>query len=162
MPERSEGPAPQRHGRLAPVTAEETPQRHGGLAPVAAELPLPLSPAPCGTPEGPLPGPELRARAVGLFRAMGHEGRLMVLLALSRSGGLSVGELLEAVGGKQSALSHQLRLLKEARLVKSQRLGRRIIYQLHDSHVGHVIEDAIAHVTEGSASDAGDTNARSS
>jgi DNA-binding transcriptional ArsR family regulator len=70
------------------------------------------------------------------------------LLCLSRDEGLSVSQLLERVGGEQSALSHQLRLLKQARLVKSERVGRHIIYSLYDRHVSHVVSDTLAHVKE--------------
>ena len=89
-----------------------------------------------------------RARAVALFRALGHEGRLQILLCLSSGEGLSVSELLQHVGGEQSSLSHQLRLLKEARLVRSARRGRHNIYALYDRHVSHVVFDTLAHVRE--------------
>ncbi len=106
--------------------------------------------AACGTSTRALPTAAVRLRTVELFRALGHELRLHVLLVLSRSGGLSVSELQQVVGSEQSALSHQLKILKEARLVRSSRRGRRVIYQLDDAHVGRVVEDAIAHVVEDS------------
>jgi len=88
------------------------------------------------------------AGALALFAALAHEGRLRALLALSRSGALSVGALAKACSLEQSAMSHQLRLLREARLVKARRVGKSVSYSLADHHVAHVICDAIAHVSE--------------
>lgn len=87
-------------------------------------------------------------RAAELFRAMGHAQRLTVLVVLSRLGPLNVTELLGHTGGEQSALSHQLRLLREQRLVRRERRGREVLYALADPHVAHMVEDAIAHVEE--------------
>lgn len=107
-----------------------------------------LHEAPCGDAESPLPDGQERARAADLFRALGHEVRLHVLLCLSRSSGLTVTELIDRIGIEQSALSHQLRALREARLVQTWRSGRNVYYALYDSHVSHVIEDALSHVRE--------------
>ena len=95
-----------------------------------------------------LPGDAEHAAAVSLFNAMAHEGRLRVLVALSRLGPLNVTALVEHSRMEQSALSHQLRFLKEARLVSSERAGKNVIYALTDGHIRHVVEDAIAHAAE--------------
>ncbi len=87
-------------------------------------------------------------RAAALFRAIGHPQRLSVLLCLSRSGPETVNTLLAEVGGEQSALSHQLRVLREHRLVKRERRGREVVYTLADRHVAHIVEDAVAHIEE--------------
>jgi DNA-binding transcriptional ArsR family regulator len=58
----------------------------------------------------------------------------------------SVGDLAEAVSMEQSAVSHQLRLLRHLGLVVSQRMGRQMIYALHDSHVGVLLAEAAYHV----------------
>lgn len=94
------------------------------------------------------PSPAIRERAAELFRAIAHEQRLTVLLVLSRSGPLSVSDLLARTGGEQSALSHQLRVLRDHRLVKHERRGREVLYRLADPHVAHIVEDAVAHVSE--------------
>jgi DNA-binding transcriptional ArsR family regulator len=47
---------------------------------------------------------------------------------------------------EQSAVSHQLRLLRHLSLVRSHRDGRKVVYALHDSHVGDLLEQAIYHV----------------
>lgn len=94
------------------------------------------------------PAQGIRESAAALFRAMAHEQRLTVLLVLSRAGPLNVSDLLRHTGGEQSALSHQLRVLRDHRLVKRERRGREVLYRLADPHVAHIVEDAVAHVSE--------------
>lgn len=86
--------------------------------------------------------------AVDLLSAMAHPARLRVLLALCRRGPQSAGALAELCGLEQSAASHQLRVLRDARLVASEREGKRIIYRLADAHVAQIVEDAVAHAAE--------------
>jgi DNA-binding transcriptional ArsR family regulator len=95
-----------------------------------------------------LPTPAARARVLALFQALAHEGRLAVLFALSRRGPMNVSALQDLTGLEQSALSHQLRVLREAGLVEAERDGKSMVYALDDTHVAHVIEDALAHSTE--------------
>jgi ArsR family transcriptional regulator len=61
---------------------------------------------------------------------------------------LTAGELQERLGVEASALSHHLRLLREARLVKAEARGRHRVYELDDPHVAHIVEDALRHVAE--------------
>ena len=68
------------------------------------------------------------------------------MLARLRESPCSVSELAGAVEMEQSAVSHQLRVLRRLGLVTSERDGRRIVYALHDSHVGVLLEEAIYHV----------------
>jgi ArsR family transcriptional regulator, nickel/cobalt-responsive transcriptional repressor len=68
------------------------------------------------------------------------------LLGQLHAGPRSVGELAEAVGMEPSAVSHQLRLLRHLGLVTGRRDGRRVVYELHDDHVGQMLEQAISHV----------------
>ena len=95
-----------------------------------------------------LPPVRARRKTVALFRALAHEGRLTVLLALRRRGEASVRELERVTRMEQSALSHQLRALREARLVRAERRGRQVFYALHDEHVAHIVGDAVRHVQE--------------
>jgi ArsR family transcriptional regulator, nickel/cobalt-responsive transcriptional repressor len=78
------------------------------------------------------------------MQALATPSRVRILGHL-RIAPCSVGELAEAVAMEQSAVSHQLRLLKHLGLVAGSRSGRRIIYALHDSHVGLLLEEAIYH-----------------
>jgi DNA-binding transcriptional ArsR family regulator len=56
------------------------------------------------------------------------------------------GELSAAVGMEQSAVSHQLRLLRHLGLVIGERSGRQIVYALHDSHAADLLDQAIYHI----------------
>ena len=90
-----------------------------------------------------------RLRAtVDLLAAMAHPARIAVLVALGRRGPMSSGDLATLAGVEQSAMSHQLRVLKDARLVRTERDGKRVIYALSDHHVAHIVEDALLHANE--------------
>ncbi|MFN7143881.1 MAG: ArsR/SmtB family transcription factor [Myxococcota bacterium] len=87
-------------------------------------------------------------RAVALLATMAHPARLAVLSWLHRRGPTSVGELVEGLGVEQTAMSHHLRLLRDARLVEAERRGKRVVYRLDDAHVGAIVEDALRHAGE--------------
>jgi DNA-binding transcriptional ArsR family regulator len=87
-------------------------------------------------------------RAAQFFQTLSHPIRLGVLALLVRDGLKSAGELGIALRVEASSLSHQLRALREARLVVAERRGRQILYRLHDQHVAHIVSDALAHVAE--------------
>ncbi|AXX31638.1 transcriptional regulator, ArsR family [Actinosynnema pretiosum subsp. pretiosum] len=78
------------------------------------------------------------------LQALATPSRLLILAEL-RHGPLPVTALAEAVGMEQSAVSHQLRLLRALRLVVGTRNGRSIIYSLHDDHVAHLLDQAVYH-----------------
>ena len=78
------------------------------------------------------------------LQALATPSRLMILGRL-REGSATVGELAEAVRMEQSAVSHQLRLLRNLGLVDGERQGRRIIYSLYDNHVAQLLDEAIYH-----------------
>lgn len=86
--------------------------------------------------------------AAALFGVLAHPGRLQVLALLAEREPRTAGELQEALGLERTALSHQLRVLKEARLVTADRDGRHQCYTLADHHVAHIVRDAVAHVSE--------------
>ncbi len=86
--------------------------------------------------------------AARFFQALSHPVRLGVLAILVQQGRKSAGELSIALRVEASSLSHQLRTLREARLVVAERRGRQILYRLHDQHVAHIVADAMAHVDE--------------
>jgi DNA-binding transcriptional ArsR family regulator len=86
------------------------------------------------------------ARAVAdTMQALSTPSRLRILGRL-HAGPSSVNELAAAVGMEPSAVSHQLRLLRHLGLVVGHRQGRRVMYDLHDDHVGELLEQAIGHV----------------
>ncbi|MBD5143711.1 MAG: helix-turn-helix transcriptional regulator [Ruminococcus sp.] len=61
---------------------------------------------------------------------------------------LCVGEIAQRLNMTTSAISHQLRILKQGRLVKSRREGKTVFYALADSHVGSIFSLALEHVQE--------------
>jgi ArsR family transcriptional regulator, nickel/cobalt-responsive transcriptional repressor len=85
------------------------------------------------------------ARSVATtLQALATPSRLLILATL-QNGPATVGDLAEAVGMEQSAVSHQLRLLRNLGLVEGERAGRNISYSLYDNHVAELIEQAIYH-----------------
>jgi ArsR family transcriptional regulator, nickel/cobalt-responsive transcriptional repressor len=78
------------------------------------------------------------------LQALATPSRLMILGRL-REGSASVGELAEAVQMEQSAVSHQLRLLRNLGLVEGVRHGRTIVYSLYDNHVAQLLDQAVYH-----------------
>ena len=80
-----------------------------------------------------------------VMQALATSSRVRILARL-RESPCSVGELAAAVEMEPSAVSHQLRLLRHLGLVVGERSGRRIVYMLHDAHVGVLLEEAVYHV----------------
>ena len=82
-----------------------------------------------------------------LFKAFGDSTRIRILFALFEAD-ICVCDLAETLGMTQSAVSHQLRLLKQARLVNGRREGKQIIYYLADEHVRTIISMGLEHINE--------------
>ena len=85
--------------------------------------------------------------AAELFKALSSPARLALLLELER-GPACVHELVQGSGASQSLISQHLRVLRGAQLVRGDRRGKEVVYTLMDSHVSHLVTDAIAHVGE--------------
>lgn len=82
-----------------------------------------------------------------LFKIFGDSSRIKILFVLLRSE-MSVNDLTNAVGMSQSAVSHQLRILKANHLVKFRRDGKSMIYSLTDEHVTSILNQGIEHISE--------------
>lgn len=82
-----------------------------------------------------------------LFKALGDYTRVRILFALSVSE-LCVCALAEVLDMSQSAISHQLRLLRAARLVKYRKEGKNVFYALDDDHVQNLLQQGIEHIRE--------------
>lgn len=82
-----------------------------------------------------------------LFKVFADTTRIKILYALMEQD-LCVAHIAEAVGATQSAVSHQLRILKQARLVKFRREGKSLIYSLSDDHVHTVLAQGMSHICE--------------
>lgn len=92
-----------------------------------------------------MPEDEAIARVSAAFKAISEPSRLKILFAL-RQGEMCVYHIVEAVGGTQSAVSHQLRILRDNRIIKSRRDGQNIVYSLADEHIVAVLELACTHL----------------
>ncbi len=85
------------------------------------------------------------------FRVLGDPTRIRLIAAMALSE-RCVGDLAALVGMSESAVSHQLRLLRATRLVRTRRAGRQIFYTLDDGHILALFQQGLSHVHEPSAS----------
>lgn len=81
------------------------------------------------------------------FKALGDLSRTKIIYLLSQAE-LSVGEVAELLGLSPSAVSHQLRLLRNLRLVKVRRDGKTSFYSLDDQHIENLFREGLRHVGE--------------
>lgn len=82
-----------------------------------------------------------------LFKVFGDSTRIKILYALFESD-LCVGDMAQLLNISQSAVSHQLKILKDAKLVKFRREGKIIFYTLDDDHVRTILSMGMEHVEE--------------
>ena len=94
-----------------------------------------------------MPSDALLSDLSDLFKVFGDTTRMKILFALFESE-LCVCAISELIGMEQSAVSHQLKKLKTAKLVSSRREGKTVIYSLADDHVSGLVELGFAHLTE--------------
>ena len=81
------------------------------------------------------------------FKILGDSTRMHILFALDGAP-LCVCDLAELLGMTKSAVSHQLKILRQSDLVTYRKAGKNVFYSLADDHVGSIIETALAHVEE--------------
>ena len=94
-----------------------------------------------------LPPDEVLSDLADLFKIFGDSTRIKILYALLRSE-LCVCDIADLLGLTQSAISHQLRSLKQSRLVKARREGKTVFYSLADGHVRTILDQGMEHVAE--------------
>lgn len=82
------------------------------------------------------------------FKVLGDSTRLKILWALDRNE-MTVTELCSLLGMTKSAISHQLKVLKDNKLVNYRKVGKNVIYELDDLHISTIIETAQIHLKEG-------------
>lgn len=95
-----------------------------------------------------LPSQELLYDLSDFFKVMGDSTRVRILWALDNQE-LCVGDLAAVLNMTKSAVSHQLKILKLAKLVRFNKRGKNVYYSLDDHHVKIVLEKALEHVGEG-------------
>ncbi len=81
------------------------------------------------------------------YKMFSDSTRLKILLTLGK-GELCVSDISKVLDMGQSAISHQLRLLKQARLVRNRRDGKVIYYSLDDGHINEIISSGLDHIME--------------
>ena len=94
-----------------------------------------------------MPDEEILYDLADLFKVFSDTTRIKILYSLMPSE-RCVADIAEAVNATQSAVSHQLRILKAARLVKFQRDGKNVLYSLSDDHVYTVLAQGMSHICE--------------
>lgn len=85
-------------------------------------------------------------RIAELFKVLGDPTRMQILTALLMEKELCVCDISDLLGMSQSAISHQLRLLRTAHLVRNRREGKSIFYSLDDAHVATIIGQGLEHI----------------
>lgn len=100
-----------------------------------------------GTLGGELPSDEVVTATARLLKGFADETRLRILCLL-RGREVCVHEIVDVLEVSQSAISHQLRVLRDARLVADRREGRHVYYRLADQHVRDMLENALTHGAE--------------
>lgn len=80
------------------------------------------------------------------YRVLGEPSRMKIVLALTE-GEMCVYHIVEACGGTQSAVSHQLRVLKDNRIIKSRREGQNVLYSIADEHIYEMIRIGEEHMS---------------
>lgn len=140
----------------APVNAHVAASTNAS-APAAAPTPASAAapaPAPQASPKNKpvphaldMPDEEILYDLADLFKIFSDTTRVKILFALT-TGEMSVNDLSDAVTLSQSAVSHQLRILKQTHLVRFRRDGKQIIYSLSDDHVHTMLSQGMTHICE--------------
>lgn len=94
-----------------------------------------------------MPNLDMLFELADLFKVFGDSTRLRIMYAIADEE-LSVLSIAETLGMEQSTISHQLRVLRNNKLVRARRDGKQIYYTLDDDHVKKIIEMGLDHVLE--------------
>ncbi|MCI8348491.1 MAG: winged helix-turn-helix transcriptional regulator [Firmicutes bacterium] len=95
---------------------------------------------------------ELIPRAATFFKVVGDESRMKIICTIADKE-VCVNDIAEKIKMTKSAVSHQLKLLKDEGLVKARREGKNIFYSLDDQHVVDIIDIAFTHIEHKSHSE---------
>lgn len=94
-----------------------------------------------------IPDKQTQAHVAEIFKAFGDSTRVQILFVLAQQEAC-VNDIAQAIGLSQSAVSHQLRLLKQMHIVKFRREGKNLWYSLADDHVRTILHTGLEHVVE--------------
>ena len=90
---------------------------------------------------------EKSLEASNFFKIFADDTRLKILLTINEKE-ISVGDIVKSVGISQSAVSHQLKILRDHRIVKTKKVGKSVFYSLDDNHIIAIIKDGFEHINE--------------
>ena len=94
-----------------------------------------------------MPDEENLRELADFYKVFGEASRVKILYALLEAE-MCVCDLAAVLGMTQSAISHQLRVLKQAKLVKNRREGKTVFYSLADGHIQNIISQGMEHILE--------------
>lgn len=94
-----------------------------------------------------MPSFALSEKVSNFFKIMGDDTRVRILWALDQHE-MCVSDIAVLLNMTKSAVSHQLRILKDTHLVKSRRNGKNVFYALDDEHIKQIFEMAVHHISE--------------
>lgn len=97
--------------------------------------------------QGSMPGEDTLYRLTDLFKVFGEPTRIKILYVLLR-GETCVCDIAQILNMTQSAISHQLRVLKQNRLVKFRKEGKTVFYSLDDQHIFTILNQGLEHIEE--------------
>jgi DNA-binding transcriptional ArsR family regulator len=86
------------------------------------------------------------ARTAELFATLSDPNRVRILAALLEDVELNVGSLAACLGMSESAISHQLRGLRQMRIVRARKEGRQVYYSVDDDHIARLFQQGIDHI----------------
>jgi DNA-binding transcriptional ArsR family regulator len=95
-----------------------------------------------------LPDEESCARLAEFYSAFADSSRIKIISALKAAGELCVKDIAQITGSSESAISHQLKILRLMRLVTSRNEGRSVIYRLDDDHIYDILRAGADHIRE--------------
>ncbi|MCA9839986.1 MAG: helix-turn-helix transcriptional regulator [Trueperaceae bacterium] len=101
----------------------------------------------CGGEVASLPSEKLLNESIILLKGLADLTRLKIL-CLIRGNEVCVHDIVEVLDISQSGVSHQLRILRDARLVSSRKQGRHVFYQLADEHIEQLLKNTLTHGSE--------------
>lgn len=134
-----------------PAVGGATPARDGVVeetSPFAAGCAcVGYDPGVLDDPADAVPDEELLYELADLFKVFSDTTRIKILYTLMNRE-LCVADIAAATSSTQSAVSHQLRILKQARLVRFRREGRNVVYCLADNHVHTMLAQGMSHICE--------------
>lgn len=97
--------------------------------------------------KGDMPGEEMLLDLAELFKVLGDPTRIKIIFTLFKEE-MCVCDIANSLSMTQSAISHQLRVLKQARLVKFRKEGKTVFYSLDDEHISKIFDCGLQHIEE--------------